>query len=308
MEDRLLGIIMLGGKKNERPYSADDIQVFQTLANQMAVAIGHSLFLNDQKKSLNAETLGLIERLADGMAYQLRLRLNRCSVIAAMQQSSLQNFLSGCGDAVLRDSAQRKSLEYLLENSDALPVNLRQTENIIRNITFFARLASASDAFSTFYLKEEMERVLARLRDKHRLDTVPVVVRSAASDELWAMRPLFLESLFALLDNALDAIKEKTKVMKEEHKIFVKPEIAVTLAQGPGRTTIEVQDNGIGIRDEDRAMIFTPFFTTKQADGIAAGLGLAVARRVIEELHKGKIRFESVYGEGTTFSLELPRG
>jgi signal transduction histidine kinase len=67
---------------------------------------------------------------------------------------------------------------------------------------------------------------------------------------------------------------------------------------------IRIQDTGIGIEPETARKIFDPFFTTKE-DGKGSGLGLFVAREIVEE-HEGNIRVESVEGEGTTFVIRLP--
>jgi len=63
-----------------------------------------------------------------------------------------------------------------------------------------------------------------------------------------------------------------------------------------------VSDTGVGIKEEDKATIFTPLFTTK-AKG--TGLGLAVCRRVINA-HGGEIGFESELGKGTTLTFTVP--
>ena len=71
---------------------------------------------------------------------------------------------------------------------------------------------------------------------------------------------------------------------------------------------ISVRDTGSGIPPEKLRKIFEPFFTTKIADAQGqggTGLGLALARQVIES-HHGRIRVESAPGQGTTFILKLP--
>jgi len=72
-----------------------------------------------------------------------------------------------------------------------------------------------------------------------------------------------------------------------------------------GVLEIVVEDNGIGIKEQDTKKIFTPFFTTKASSRKGTGLGLYVIRRIIAELHKGKIVFESQYKVGTRFIVEL---
>lgn len=68
---------------------------------------------------------------------------------------------------------------------------------------------------------------------------------------------------------------------------------------------IRVSDTGCGIPEDVKQRIFEPFFTTKEA-GKGTGLGLAIAAQVVED-HKGEIKVDSREGEGTTFTVSLPR-
>ncbi len=68
---------------------------------------------------------------------------------------------------------------------------------------------------------------------------------------------------------------------------------------------IEIRDSGTGIPVAIQSRIFDPFFTTKPV-GKGTGQGLAICYNVIVEKHQGKLFFESVPGEGTTFHVWLP--
>jgi signal transduction histidine kinase len=59
----------------------------------------------------------------------------------------------------------------------------------------------------------------------------------------------------------------------------------------------------MGIPQEHREKLFTPFFTTKSGDG--NGLGLLTCQHVVDE-HRGTIDVESEVGKGTTFRIKLP--
>jgi nitrogen fixation/metabolism regulation signal transduction histidine kinase len=69
------------------------------------------------------------------------------------------------------------------------------------------------------------------------------------------------------------------------------------------RGTIEVSDTGSGLTPEERDRLFTPYYTTK---GHGTGLGLAVAQSVISD-HHGSITVQSEQGQGTTFTIHLPK-
>jgi signal transduction histidine kinase len=66
---------------------------------------------------------------------------------------------------------------------------------------------------------------------------------------------------------------------------------------------VEVRDNGIGMTEEIKANIFTPFFSTK--DKMGTGLGLALTARIVK-LHGGEIEVESEPERGSVFRITLP--
>lgn len=92
-----------------------------------------------------------------------------------------------------------------------------------------------------------------------------------------------------LLLNALQAIDKNGKV-------------TVTVEKQGANAVVEVVDNGRGIPPENLPNIFRPFFTTK---GDGTGLGLSLARRIVED-HHGRIDVTSTLGKGTTFLVVLP--
>jgi two-component system NtrC family sensor kinase len=75
--------------------------------------------------------------------------------------------------------------------------------------------------------------------------------------------------------------------------------------RGPvaGTVTVQVQDTGVGISEENMSKLFTPFFTTKPI-GKGTGLGLAIIYGIVK-MHRGQISVQSQEGEGTTFTLTL---
>jgi two-component system, NtrC family, sensor kinase len=68
--------------------------------------------------------------------------------------------------------------------------------------------------------------------------------------------------------------------------------------------TLSVKDYGMGIKDDIKARLFEPFFSTKPKH-IGTGLGLAISFGIVEN-HHGKILIDSVVGEHSIFTVVLP--
>ncbi len=94
-----------------------------------------------------------------------------------------------------------------------------------------------------------------------------------------------------LIKNSIQAISEEQDGL-----------IEIRLQVKDDKLSIEVEDNGVGISDEQRPKIFTPYFTTKST---GTGIGLAMVKQIILN-HRGTIYFDSVPGIGTTFFIDLP--
>ncbi|TDN36619.1 GHKL domain-containing protein [Hymenobacter sp. UV11] len=94
-----------------------------------------------------------------------------------------------------------------------------------------------------------------------------------------------------LIDNAIDALPPTGGTL------------AVQAAKQPGGVCVSIIDNGSGMTAEVLAHMFEPFYTTKPA-GEGSGLGLDIARRIVQE-HGGRLEATSVPGR-TGFSVWLP--
>src|SRR4029077_7985979 len=73
----------------------------------------------------------------------------------------------------------------------------------------------------------------------------------------------------------------------------------------PDRVEVKIRDNGPGIPPDVLPRIWDPFFTTKDV-GEGTGLGLSIVHELVER-HGGTIEVETKMGEGTAFTVKLPR-
>ena len=117
--------------------------------------------------------------------------------------------------------------------------------------------------------------------------------RLAESITILVDRSHMHQVLTNLLSNAIDA-------MDQEGRIELRSDIVKR--SNARYCRLEIRDNGKGIPEENRASIFTPYFTTKDT---GTGLGLSIVEHIIFD-HRGKIWFESEEGVGTSFFIDLP--
>lgn len=141
-------------------------------------------------------------------------------------------------------------------------------------------------------LCEVLERVIVYIshRTSNKVTFVrnfpkkPVIVRMSASLFEWVIENL--------CKNAIDAMNGQGI-------------ITLTVTQSSDKVTVEVEDTGKGIPKSRYKTVFTPGFTTKKRGW---GLGLSLAKRIVEEYHKGRIYVKhSEINKGTVFSIELKK-
>ncbi len=180
-----------------------------------------------------------------------------------------------------------------------------RAKGLISQILLFSRQA-ATQSFDTIkvatLLGESVEQIRAFLPNEcelelHCEDNLPPI--SVDANQLHqAVMNICINAQHAMNNKGLIRVHARYESIAEDKKIF-REDIP------PGHyVAIEIQDNGIGIDDENQRHIFEPFFTTKP-QGKGTGLGLALVYRIIRA-HEGYIDLNSCLGEGTTFTIYLP--
>jgi signal transduction histidine kinase len=176
---------------------------------------------------------------------------------------------------------------------DALiPEMAKDVKRLERIAERFSKIGSLPEPVET-PMNEVLDRVIEYM-DKRTSQKIsikghypdhPVVVKINASLFEWVIENL--------CKNAVDAMEGDTG------------KIDLWLLEEDNIVAIEVVDTGKGIKKKNISNVFRPGFTTKKRGW---GLGLSLAKRIVEEYHKGYIYVkESEVGRGTTFRIELKR-
>lgn len=147
--------------------------------------------------------------------------------------------------------------------------------------------------FQECNIKEVVQRAILNFKATHEHkikfeDNLPERKKSLIGD---------FDKLMGVVINILD---NSAKHSEASEPIFLK------LSDNDGFIRITVEDRGKGIPTGDIDKIFEGFYKVENNTQPGMGLGLFLAKQVIEK-HKGKIKIDSVLGQGTSISLTLPR-
>lgn len=180
----------------------------------------------------------------------------------------------------------------ILEEQGADTETLAQIKKDIR------RLETISARFSKIGSLPNMEEVLLselteELADYMRVrmsKNIKLIVAVNPNEQKVQLSPtLMMWVLENLIKNSIDATRGKGS-------------IKLTISCDKN-AIISIQDTGAGIPKNRQNKIFTPGETTKKRGW---GLGLSLAKRIVEQHHKGKLRLVESTSSGTTFQIELP--
>ena len=184
--------------------------------------------------------------------------------------------------------ARRHTDEYTQEKLALVEGQLTRIQGTLRELVDFSR--PATRVMSPTNLNDAMEEALNIAKYYKRTKSKTIATDYAPDlPPIQAVRDQLVQLFLNLALNAIDATDKSGRIRLSTCLI-------------DGQIEARVADNGQGIRPDDRAKIFQPYYTTKDT---GTGLGLFVSRKIVADLG-GTIDFDSVPGQGTTFVVRLP--
>ncbi len=184
----------------------------------------------------------------------------------------------------------QRALSTLEQNMRISLIGTERIERIVSSLRNFARLDEAQ--LQEADLHEGLDSTLSLLHHQLR-NRIDLQLNYGEVPSLLCYPQELNQVFMNLLTNAIHALEG------EEGRIDIR-----TWADA-NMVFVAIGDNGHGIAAEHLRRIFDPGFTTKGV-GVGTGLGLSISYKIIEK-HQGDIRVESVVGQGTTFTMCLPR-
>ena len=230
-----------------------------------------------QEGLIQAEKLTSLGQLAASVAHEINNPLAGVLVYTQLLAKKLNS------DNFSKEGAT----EYLSK----MEAELTRSSRLIRNLLDFAR--QSPPRFWEVDINEVVNRSFELAAHSAQLQHVEVL------KELDPALPKISADFDQLQQVCTNLIMNAIQAMPKGGKLTIR-----TSADGT-EVRVEVQDTGVGISPENMRKLFTPFFTTKrEVKGV--GLGLAVSYGIIQR-HHGRIEVKSKEGEGSTFTVHLPR-
>jgi len=310
-KDSLNGFIVLSEKRSGDLFTAEDIDLLVTLANQTALAVENARSyeeiedlnqnleakVRDRTKALQAaltekertqeqliqsESLAAIGQLVAGTAHELN---NPLASVTSLIQSAAEELSEWDGHT--------PPDELLIEDLQFAGKELNRAKDIV------ASLLGLSRQTQQYSEKVDINAVLVDalrvLRNQYKHLDINIEKR------LDGNLPKVQGNFANLGQVAINIIKNAIQAMEGGSGT-----ISLTTRRNPGSRTVEFEcrDTGPGIPSSNRGDIFKPFFTTKEV-GQGTGLGLYICHEIIRR-HRGTVQLAQAAEGGAAFVVTLP--
>ena len=231
------------------------------------------------------------KRLEENLLYSDRLAImgQMAAGIAHEINNPLGIILSNAQDALYHDLKSEDSLESL----KSIERNAIRAGKIIEDMLNFTRPAPLQ--LNPIDLPIQVDTSLILLGQKLKQKNIKVI-KDYPDDSIVfnGDENLIQQLLINIILNSVQAIR---------HDGVINIAINETGENGNTRIKLEIEDNGIGIPEEDMKNIFNPFFTSRKENGF--GMGLFISKIIVEK-HHGYLSVKSKLGEGTSMIIEFP--
>jgi signal transduction histidine kinase len=270
--DEVLGVLTFGSTRTDRFYHQQDLTLARELARSASLAMENARLYRKAEQAIAArdEVLGVV-------SHDLRNPVNRVRLAAELMRESYE----------LPEGAERAAAMIVRATAEM--------NRLIGDLLDVSRIEAGRlsvDAGAT-----PLETLLGRLEEAHapaasEKGLVWNVERPAAPSTLEIDEGRILQALGNLVGNAIKFTPEGGTVR-------------VVVERTSDVVRMGVRDTGPGMDEAQLAHVFDRFWQSRAGDRRGAGLGLAIARGIIEA-HGGRLHMDSRLGVGTTAWVELP--
>jgi two-component system, NtrC family, sensor kinase len=260
----------------------DEIDVLTNKFNEMVMRLQktYSELKNAQERLMQSEKTAAIGRLSAGIAHEIN------------------NPIAGIQNCLKRISKNPENIKQNISYIELMDDAIKKIKIVVQELLNFSRKHDLS--FTDVNIKELIENVLMLTAYQLEKSRISIIKHYAKNIPVIQGSPNHLEQvLLNLLINSIDAIDE----LKNE-KENINGKISITIGTINNFVQVEIEDNGIGLKEGNLMQIFDPFFTLKKIKQ-GTGLGLAVSRNIVKE-HQGQLEAQKNINGGMTFIIKIP--
>ncbi len=280
-ESKITGCIVLQQVEGDRQWQPDEVTLAQSVANQAAIAVQQADLY--QKSRRQAEQLLELDQQKNAFFQNIshEFRTPLTLTIGPLESAVERGEGLDAEQSVIALRNSRRLLRLVNQLLDLQRLDAGKMQPTFRPCDLALFTAEVVEAFHTYCERKQ--------------------ITLTTEIEACALVYLDMEKFDKVLYNLLSNAMKFTPSGKS---------ITVRLKETEGKAQLQVSDEGIGIREDQIPHLFERF---RQADGSAnrhyegTGLGLSLVQE-LSELHGGKVSVQSVYGQGTTFTIDLPLG
>lgn len=244
--------------------------------------------INKQNKELKATLQNLKAAQVQLIQAEKMASLGILTAGVAHEINNPLNFILGAHEGLKKHfkNSQEEPVKKLL---DILQIGVERASKIVKGLNQFSRNSKSFDEICSIHtiLNNCLTILQHQLKDRiivHKnFQNSDISVKGNSGD----LHQVFIN----IIGNAAQSIPNKGT-------------ISIETKANPRHAEIIIQDNGVGISEENLKRIKDPFFTTKNP-GEGTGLGLSITHNIVKE-HCGKLVFISKLGEGTTVKVRIP--
>ncbi len=253
------------------------------------------------RQLMQADKMASLGILVSGIAHEINnpnnfilLNVHLFSQIWKDITPILDEYYSKNGDFVLAGMLYSRSKEKISQSLDGILQGSERIKNITKSLTEYAK-ADSGDLNEPVNINKVVEMAILITNNLIKKSTDNFIVEYGQDiPALKGNEQQVEQVIINLITNACQSLRIKTASIKVS--TYYKPEEKVV--------QIIVEDEGVGINENDLKYIMDPFFTTKRNLG-GTGLGLSVSYSIIEN-HGGTITLNSEVGKGTKVNISLP--
>lgn len=262
-----------------------------------------------QEQLRTQEKLASLGMLSAGIAHEIQNPLNFVINFSKMSDTLVNDLKQTLERALLSLPAEEKEemsaiLHDLSENLQKIEEHGDRAISIIRGILLYSR--GKEDEYvptdAGKLTKEYVWLAYHAMRANYKNFNISIHESYEENIPLVKLIPQdFSRVVLNVMNNACYAVWKKSQDSPDGYQ----PGISVGLRRTDGCLELTIEDNGEGMDDEVQQKLFQTFFTTKPI-GQGTGLGMSIVKDIIENKHRGLVRFVSEAGHFTRFTFTIP--